>query len=203
MKNEKIKVLAIGDIHGEPLFLKRIVSEALKNNVDLILLLGDLTNDQSLNEIFFKPLLKLNKQILIIPGNHELNKTIKFLSKSPLVKDIHGKAFVFKDVGIFGAGGGDIGEFVLSEDKIFKLLKKGHDKISSLEKKIMITHIHPRGSTSEFSGFLGSTAVTKAIKLFKPTLLLSAHIHEAGGLEEDIYNTKFINVSRTITIFEI
>jgi len=203
MKNRKIRILATGDIHGETLFLKKIVSEALKNDVDLILLLGDLTNNQSLDKTFFKSLLKLNKQILIIPGNHEPKEMIKFLSESPLVENIHGKGFKFGDVGIFGAGGGDVGEFVLSEDEIFKLLKEGHNKINGLDKKIMITHIHPRGSASEFTGFLGSTAVTKAIKLFEPNLTLFAHIHEAGGLEEDIHKTKSINVSRTITIFEI
>ena len=48
----------------------------------------------------------------------------------------------------------------------------------------MVTHAHPKGSVAEFSGFPGSNAVKKAIKEFKPDILISAHIHEAGGLQE-------------------
>ncbi len=67
----------------------------------------------------------------------------------------------------------------------------------------MITHMHPRGSLSEFSGFPGSKAITKAIREFKPDLLLHGHIHEAEGIEEIMNKTKVINVGRKGTILEI
>jgi Icc-related predicted phosphoesterase len=63
--------------------------------------------------------------------------------------------------------------------------------------------MHPRGSKAEFSGVPGSKAVRKAIKEFKPDVLISAHIHEAAGMEEKIGKTKVINVSRKEKIFEI
>ena len=67
----------------------------------------------------------------------------------------------------------------------------------------MVTHMHPKGSKAEFSGWRGSNAVTKAIKEFSPDLLITAHIHEASGIEETIGKTKVINVSRKEKIFEI
>ena len=67
----------------------------------------------------------------------------------------------------------------------------------------MVTHIHPMGSKAEFSGWSGSKAVTKAIKKFKPDILISAHIHEAEGIEEIIGKTKVLQVGRRGTIFEI
>jgi Icc-related predicted phosphoesterase len=67
----------------------------------------------------------------------------------------------------------------------------------------MVTHMHHQGSISEFSGFRGSSAIRKAIKEFSPDVLISAHIHEAGGIEEKIGKTKVINVSRKPKIFEI
>ncbi len=63
--------------------------------------------------------------------------------------------------------------------------------------------MHPKGSKAEFSGFPGSVAVRKAVKEFQPDFLISAHIHEASGLEEDIGKTRVINVSRKEKIFEI
>lgn len=67
----------------------------------------------------------------------------------------------------------------------------------------MVTHAHPKGSIAEFSGFPGSKAVQKAIKEFKPDILISAHIHEAGGLQEKIGKTTVIHVGRKPKIFEI
>ena len=63
--------------------------------------------------------------------------------------------------------------------------------------------MHPSPSKSEFSGFPGSKSITKAIKKFKPALLLHGHIHEAGGIEEKIGSTRVINVGRKGKIIEI
>jgi Icc-related predicted phosphoesterase len=67
----------------------------------------------------------------------------------------------------------------------------------------MITHMHPSESLSEFSGFPGSKSINKAIKEFKPDILIHGHIHEAAGVEEIIGKTKVINVGRDGTIIEI
>jgi len=67
----------------------------------------------------------------------------------------------------------------------------------------MVTHMHPSGSKSEFSGVPGSESITKAIKKFKPDFLLHGHIHEAAGVEEIIGNTKVINVGREGKIVEL
>ena len=63
--------------------------------------------------------------------------------------------------------------------------------------------MHPSPSLSEFSGIAGSKTITKAIKKFKPDILIHGHIHEAGGIEEKIGNTKVINVGREGKIIEI
>lgn len=67
----------------------------------------------------------------------------------------------------------------------------------------MVTHMHPEGSKSEFSGFPGSKAIRKAVEKFKPDFLINAHIHEAGGIEERIGKTHVVNVSGKEKIFEI
>ena len=77
------------------------------------------------------------------------------------------------------------------------------EKIKDTEKKIMVTHMHPKDSKAEFSGFKGSKAVKKAVQEFHPDVLITAHIHEAAGMEEKMDKTKVINVSRKEKIFEI
>src|SRR3989339_846036 len=173
--NKKTKILAIGDIHGDTGLVKRLAKKAKDENVDLI-----------------------------IPGNHESKETIDFLAeKYPNTKSIHGYSLRRGNLGIFGSGTIDWGIDSGETRKLFKDLERGHEKIKDANKKIMVTHMHHRGGKAEFSGFLGSSGVKKAIKEFHPDILISAHIHEAGGIEEQIGETKIINVSRRPKIFEI
>ncbi|MCK5624394.1 metallophosphoesterase [Candidatus Pacearchaeota archaeon] len=202
---KKTKILAVGDIHGDTGLAKKLAEKAKKENVDLIILAGDLTwLDQSFQGIV-GPFIKAKKQVLLIPGNHEPNSTINFLAEMyPNTKNIHGYPHKIGNLGIFGAGyDSKVGPFWVEDEEIFKTLKKSHDKIKDMKRKIMVTHALPAESKSELFEGSGSEAVKKAITKFKPDIVISGHIHEAGGIEEKIGKTKVINVSRKPKIFEI
>jgi len=202
--DKKSKILAVGDIHGDTGLVKKLAKKAKEEDVDLVILAGDLTfAEQSIKNII-GPFVKAKKQVLLIPGNHESIATVDFLAEMyPNTKNIHGYSFIKNDLGIFGAGAGDIGINKATDSEIFNLLKKGNERIKDLKKKIMVTHMHPKGSKAEFSGFKGSKAVEKAIKEFHPDIAICSHIHEAAGIEENIGKTRVINVSRKEKIFEI
>jgi Icc-related predicted phosphoesterase len=201
---KKTKILAIGDIHGDTGLVKKLAEKAKKEDVDIVILAGDLTFAEQSTKNIIGPFIKAKKQVLIIPGNHESIATTDFLAEMyPNTKSIHGYSIEKNGLGIFGAGAGDFGLHQIKDSEIFNLLKKGHENIKDSKKKIMVTHMHPKGSKAEFSGFEGSKAVRKAIKEFQPNILISAHIHEASGIEEKIGKTKVINVSRKEKIFEI
>jgi Icc-related predicted phosphoesterase len=206
MENKKkTKILAIGDLHGDENLAKRLAKKAKDENVDLVIIAGDLTWLEQSTKNLIGPFAKENKEVLLIPGNHETMSTIRFLTEAyPKTRHIHGYSVKKNDIGIFGAGyESSTGPFFLEDEEIFKILKKGNDKIKDLKKKIMVTHAHPRGSIAEFSGFPGSKAVQRAIKEFKPDVLITGHIHEAGGLQEKIGKTKVFHVGRKAKIFEI
>jgi Icc-related predicted phosphoesterase len=201
---KKSKILAIGDLHGDTRLVKRLVEKAKKENVDLVILAGDIVFSEDNVTGVVGPFTEAKKQVLLIPGNHESIATIDFLAEMyDNAESIHGYSFIKDGIGIFGAGGGDVGEHVTSDSEIFYLLKRGYERVKGLKKKIMVTHMHPAGSKSEFSGFPGSKAVRKAIKYFQPDILINAHIHEAGGIEEQIGKTRVINVSEKESVFEI
>src|SRR3989338_3015347 len=178
---KKLKILAAGDLHGDSRVTKKLAEKAEKENVDLVVLCGDLTGWTETSGII-KTFKDKNQKVLIIPGNHDSFATVDFLATIYGVKNIHGYSIKQNDVGIFGAGGADVGLSALSENEIFKTLKQAHDGLKGIEKKIMVTHMHPSGSLSEFSGFSGSSAITSAIKEFQPDILLHSHIHEAEGM---------------------
>jgi Icc-related predicted phosphoesterase len=203
-QSKKTKILAVGDIHGDTGLVKKLAEKAKKENVDLVILAGDLTHFEMSVKNLIGPFLKADKEVLILPGNHESLATIDFLTNLyPNAKNIHGYSFRKGDLGIFGAGLADIGVTAVNDKEIFEILKKANSNLKGVEKKIMVTHMHPEGSKSEFSGFRGSRGIRKAIKEFKPILHIHSHIHEAEGAEEKIGKTKVINVGRKGKIFEI
>ena len=203
-KLRKTKILAVGDIHGDRGLVKKLAKKAEEENVDLVILAGDLTMAEESTEYIVGPFVKAGKQVLLIPGNHESIATADFMADSyPKTKNIHGKGIIEGELGIFGAGTANMGVHQIGDENIFKELKKGHEEIRNKDKKVMVTHIHPLGSKSEMFGFEGSEAVRKAIEKFQPEIAINAHMHEAGGMEEKIGKTRVINVSRNAKIFEI
>ena len=200
---KKTKILAIGDIHGDTGLIEKLAERAKRENVDLVILAGDITMAEQSIENIVGPFIKLKKQVLLIPGNHESAATIDFLSKMYGAKNIHGYGFQLGDLGIFGAGTANMGVHSIGDPGISELLKKAHEEVKGAKRKVMVTHIHPYGSKSEIFGFPGSVAVRKALDKFQPDVLITAHIHEAGGMEEKIGSTTVFNVSRREKVFEI
>jgi len=202
---KKLRILAAGDIHGDTGLAKQLAEKARKEKVDLVILCGDLTLADTSTDNIIGPFKKLNEKVLLIPGNHETIATADFLSELYGVKNIHGYSVKYGDVGIFGAGGANIGLFQIDEKETYDLLKKGYDKIKYLKKKIMVTHVHPKGTLMEkFTQlFPGSSGIRRAIDRFKPDILLCSHVHEAEGIEEKIGKTKVINVGKKGKIIEI
>lgn len=200
-----MKILASGDIHGDTGLAERLAIKAEKEKVDLVVLCGDLTYGEMSTENLIGPFVKRNQKVVLIPGNHETVATADFLAELYGVTNLHGYSIKAGDVGLFGAGGANIGLFQLTEDEIYNLLDQGFQKVKNLKKKIMVTHVHPEGSKMGklTSFFPGSTGITKAINSFKPDILLCSHVHEAEGVEEMMGDTKVINVGKEGKIIEL
>tara|TARA_Y100000310_G_C20596154_1_gene770617 strand:- start:355 stop:975 length:621 start_codon:yes stop_codon:yes gene_type:complete len=204
-KKPKLKILASGDIHGDISLAKKLADQAEEEDVDLVVLCGDLTYAENSTEGIIGPFVKKKKKVVLIPGNHETVATADFLAELYGATNLHGYSIIYKDVGLFGCGGANIGMFQLGEEEIFDLIKKGYERIKGMKKKILVTHVHPSGTLMEnFSNiFPGSDGVKKAIDTFKPDVILCSHVHEAEGIEEKIGKTTVLNVGKKGKIIEI
>jgi Icc-related predicted phosphoesterase len=204
-EHKKLKILAAGDIHGDMSLASKLAQQAEDEHVDLVILCGDITNFEMSTKNLIGPFVKKHKKVLLIPGNHESFATADFLAEVYGVKNIHGYSVKYKDVGLFGCGGANVGIEQLNENEIYDVLKKGFDKIKYLKKRIMVTHVHPSETIMEkFTQFFpGSDGVKKAIDRFQPDILLCSHVHEAEGIEEKVGKTTVINVGKKGKILEI
>lgn len=199
----KLKLLAASDLHGDSGAAKRLAQRAEREKVDLVVLCGDITGVVETKNII-KPFKDRNQKVLILPGNWDSFATTDFLAELYGVKNIHGYSARYEEVGFFGAGGADVGPFSrISERELMRTLERAHAGLKGVERTVMVTHMHPQGSKSEFSGVEGSSSIRKAIKKFKPNLLLHGHIHEASGSDEMIEGTRVVNVGKKGAVFEI
>jgi uncharacterized protein len=203
---KKTKILAVSDIHGDSKLVEKLVARANAEDVEIVILAGDLTwmeSDATMKNIV-GPFVTPNRKILLLHGNHEGNATIDFLAELyPNTKNLHGYSVKHYQLGIFGSGGVHFGISPMSEDDFKQSLAHAHKYIHDMQKKILVTHMHPSGTKSELIGFPGSNSIREAIEKFQPDIAICGHIHEASGIEEKIGKTRLINVSRKEAIFEI
>ncbi|HII29876.1 hypothetical protein AUJ69_02570 [Candidatus Woesearchaeota archaeon CG1_02_47_18] len=200
-----MKILACGDIHGDTALANKLAQRAEDEKVDLVIICGDITYGEASTTNLIGPFIKKKKKVILIPGNHESVATADFLAELYGATNLHGYSIRCGDVGLFGCGGANVGLFRLGEGEIFNLLKKGYEGIKGVKKKIMITHVHPKDSLmGRFTSlFEGSEGIKKAVKEFKPDILLCSHVHEAEGIEELIDKTKVINVGKAGKVIEV
>jgi len=199
-EESKLKILVAGDLHGDVSASKRLAEKAEKEHVDLVLLLGDIHGMQMARGLI-SPFKKAGQKVLFVPGNWDSTLETKMLQEMYGLKNLDGYYATYKDVDILGIGTSDF-RLSLDEKKALDKLKKNFEKSKS-KKKILISHLHARGSKAEFSGWPGSTAIRKTIDYFHPDVFLSAHIHEAEGIEEKIGKTKVISVGKRGKIIEV
>ena len=201
---KKLRILAAGDFHADNKAAKNLAELAEKENVDIVILNGDIVEEDK-TEGIIGPFLAKNKKVFILPGNHETIATTDFLAELYNITNLHGYAVKYHDIGLFGCGGADVGLTSFTDEEEFNTLKKSYERIKDMPKKIMVTHIHPSETNMEkFSQFVrGSKGLRKAIETFKPEILICGHVHEAEGIEERIGKTLVMNVGRKGKIFEL
>ncbi len=201
-----MKILAVGDLHGDSNFAIKMADKAVEEKVDLVILCGDLTLAETKLDYIIGPFINRKLKVAFVPGNHESSATADFLAQKYGAVNLHGSNIKYSNIGFFGCGGGNMGPVnKIHEEDIFYTLKKAHKGVVGAKKRVMVTHMHPSGSLMErFSDFVeGSNGVRRAIEELEPDLVLCAHAHEAKGIEEIIGKSKVINVAAKERILEL
>jgi len=194
-KNTHLRILAAGDIHGNSDLAKKLAEKAERNNVDLVVLLGDIHGAHKSKNII-APFKKANKKVIFVPGNWDSSFESLMSENIYDIRNIDGLYTMYNGVAFIGLGNPDF-KLSVDERKSFDKLKGNFDKLysnKSIRKKVLISHLHASGTKTDQLGFPGSSALRKAIDHFQPDFFLHAHIHETEGIEEKIGKTKVINI---------
>lgn len=199
-----MKIFAAGDLHENKEGVKNLAEEAEKERVDIVIINGDISNFGDIAKGMIKPFLEKGKKVAFVAGNHDMPGISEVLKEKYRILDIQEKSVIYDDVGIFGCGGANIPHMnFTSDDDIFTYLSNGFRYVKKAKKKVMVTHIHPKGSMIEKFSFPGSGGVTRAIYELKPDIHICGHIHEMEGFEEKIGNTRVICVGSRGKVIEV
>lgn len=199
-KEKKLKILAAGDLHGDTKTAEKLANKAKKEKVDLVILAGDLHGMFEGQDII-TPFKKAKQKVIFVPGNWDSKLEVDLL-KEQQVKNIDSYYVNYNGIDIVGIGNQDMKMSLNDSD--LKRIAKNFDRIKSKTgKKILISHLHAQGTKAELSGIQGDKTLRQAIDYFHPDIFISAHIHEAEGLEEKIGKTKVIQVGRKGKIIEV
>ncbi|MEM5790572.1 MAG: metallophosphoesterase [Candidatus Aenigmatarchaeota archaeon] len=201
-----MKILILSDIHNDIENLMKFLDELRYVKFDVLVCPGDLTDTltpkgfskEEIGELIIEEFKIFKKNILAVPGNQD-KELIQLFEKEGI--NLHGKGKIVGDYGFYGFGGAKT-PFQTSleptEEEIKNGLERAFEEIKKARKKIQVTHAPPARTKIDkiFTGaHVGSEAVRKFIEEKQPLLAISAHVHEARGVDE-IGRTKLINSGR-------
>ncbi len=200
-----VKILATGDWHGDMGRPATLAELAVKENVDIVLLGGDLVNAEKDTTNLIGPFLSKKLKVGFVWGNHDGPELADFWQNAYKISNLHGYGIMVGDVGFFGCGGANVGLDQFTEDEMFQYLLVGYEKVKSAKVKVMVTHVHPAGTIGEkFSRYVkGSKGVRKAIDVLQPNVHVTCHVHEAEGIEDKVGKTRIVHVGRNGKILTV
>lgn len=190
MHHSLMRFLVITDLHQKRSMVPRINQSYKDNGCDALLCLGDVT-DLGTAEDAAEILSMMDGNVYAIPGNCDPLDTPARIAS--VVNDVHGKRFSVGGIGFAALGGSNPTifntPFEYEEEEITRLLEP-----ISFEGMVLMTHAPSYGMLDEIpSGAnVGSRAISKVVRKYRPIAALSGHIHEAVGIVEK-NGTLFMN----------
>ncbi|MFH0863447.1 MAG: metallophosphoesterase [Candidatus Altiarchaeota archaeon] len=201
-----MKAVCVADIHGDVGALIKLRNAATMLNPDYFFLLGDYSRgykDPAENRADIKMILDAltGFNVKAIPGNCDQRESVQtFVSRGA---NLHNTVMMLPGLNIIGFGGSNATPFATpfeySEADIAKSLNDLYDLSDKDAKTIVVAHFPPKDTKCDVIAggvHVGSQALRDFIDAKRPELVLCAHIHEAGGLEDNIKKTKILNLGR-------
>lgn len=187
-----MKLLAFVDLHGDIKLFRELISRAKKNDIDLVLIAGDLTVFEGNLKYMLGKLNAIGKKILLIPGNHESEKSLRETVKDyEHCVDLHEKALKVKGYIFLGYGEGG---FALEDAEFRKIARHWYGEYQK-EKIILVVHAPPFGTQLDRldNRYAGNKDIRSFIERIKPKLVVCGHLHENAGKVDKIGETQIIN----------
>ncbi len=195
-----MKILIFADIHGEFERAGEVIDKVKTEGIDLIICPGDFTDmfnvplgfsQMDIADMVLQRIMALHVPVFCVPGNHDPFEVLEMFNEYDV--NIHGKIRRLDDMFFVGWGGA-----LTPFNTIFEPTEEEtRDVLTHLGKRlnpgkfILVVHNPPKNTKLDktITGkHVGSQAIRDFIEKKQPLLCISAHIHEARGVDK-INNT--------------
>ncbi len=142
---------------------------------------------------------------VLVPGNNETEDALRAACEGwDAATVLHGQGAEIDGTQFFGLGAGIPitpwdWSFDLDEDQAAERLA------ACPEGAVLVVHSPPKGhcDTSSSGDHLGSEAILEAIEAKHPPLAVCGHIHEAWGAEDEVGETRVINLGPSGRLIDV
>ena len=185
-----MRILALTDIHNKWSNVKKLLKKVRNENLDLIVVAGDLSFCGDLNEALnMLKVLSEKEHVLFVPGNCD-SPSLLHLNKYGNAENIHGKIVDYKGFVFAGLGGSNPTPFntpvEFLEYEIRNILLNVKNSLNGRILDVLVSHPPPYNTKLDIvrtGEHVGSLEVRFFIENVKPRLCICGHIHESPGLD--------------------
>ncbi len=201
-----MKAICFADVHGDFDAVVKLEKSIAGEDLDYVFMLGDYSpgfKDEERNQADIKRILEIlsGYRVRAIPGNCDHRSSVDIFNREGV--NLHNTVLDLREAAIIGFGGSNPTPFdtpfEYSEEEIGRHLNNLYSKVEDGKKVIVMTHFPPKDTKCdviEGGAHVGSTALKAFIEDMQPELVLCSHIHEAGGTEDRVGETRVLNLGR-------
>ena len=194
-----MRVLAFSDVHRDGRQAARLADMA--GDADVVVAAGDFASvHRGLDELI-DMLVVIETPTVLVPGNNETDEALRAACEGWAAATVlHGEGVEIEGRAFYGLGGGVPTtpwpwSFDLTEEEAAAALDGCPDGA------VLVSHSPPKGVLDGRG--LGSEAVLRAIEEKRPPLVVCGHIHECGGEEATVGDTRVLNAGPAGTFIEV
>lgn len=198
-----MRLLAFSDLHRD---LDQAASLAERSSeADVVIAAGDFASVHEGLEETIEALRPISVPTVLVPGNNETEDALRAACEGwDVATVLHGQDTEIDGRHFFGLGAGIPitpwdWSFDLNEEQAAERLA------ACPEGAVLVVHSPPKGycDTSSSGDHLGSEAILEAIETKRPPLAVCGHIHEAWGAEDEVGETKVINLGPSGRLIDV
>ena len=184
-----MKILVISDLHRNKSVAEQCSSIAANENTDLIVVVGDISHNDSEEAISLLKLMAQNNEIFFVPGNMDSRELLNWTENK--IRNIHCKVVhIDDDLSFLGIGGSTKTPFntplEFEEGEVTSMLNETSRMLEG-KRLILISHCPPKDTIVDKTNFGihgGSISIRKFIEKKRPIVNICGHIHEAHGIDK-------------------
>jgi uncharacterized protein len=198
-----VRLLAFSDLHRD---LDQAASLAERSSeADVVIAAGDFASVHEGLEETIEALRPISAPTVLVPGNNETEDALRKACEGwDVATVLHGQDTEIEGRNFFGLGAGIPitpwdWSFDLNEEQASERLA------ACPEGAVLVVHSPPKGhcDTSSSGDHLGSEAILETIETKRPPLAVCGHIHEAWGTEDEVGETKVINLGPSGRLIDV